>query len=1407
MALVLRDVEFVGPAMPGPFVLYKLEPILAKKKLLGRESQAAAKETQERWEAYYRKLRGMGEQGGEQRVLNHIIEPLVERLGYESLVPSENVVTREGAEPGGYLLRGREGAPHLRAWVVPTDTDLDAPNRRGRAYRFSPSLIAQRVLLAKGERIGLLTDGLELRIVLSDPSGRDSHLRIELGKSGGWRGSRQVPDSYRLLLALCGPQGVQAIGEILDEARLAQSGVTKTLREQARRAVERFIQGLIDDPANRETREQWTDLDATARQLWHEGLVFVYRLLFILKLETAADPARCFSFATVSTWRNSFSPSTALAPIVEKILAGAETGTFLASSLRSLFRLFAEGLSSSDLRVSPLGGMLFGPEATPLLDSLQWGEKAVADLLDALLWTIPDAKGRARNSGSESVGRERVHYGTLDVEDLGRVYEALLELEPGVTREPMCRLRRAKLEVVVPLLQGEPFRKNVSGENDEDSDEEDEEESGKKTKVAFIEEIPANRFFLRVGLGRKASGSYYTPHPFVRFLVQETLGPQVAERSPQDEPNPAAILALNVLDPAMGSGHFLVEACRFLGEALYEACRLCDELALEATKKADTTKRPEARAELLERAQALWQRVVDLPDPNDELVAYLPSRIVDSEESGVSQRKALALCRRLVAVHCLYGVDKNPLAVELARVSLWLESYAEGLPLTFLDHRLIVGDSLTGPFFEHLLTFPGTGQPVEQLHSRGVEERLKNVLSDALRHVTDLEASIGKDVADLDLKRVAKAKLDDALAPLRLLAAVWSGGVMLGEDSDDMGYELLLQAVAEGSDGHSMVADREGLRRMAEVGREGVAYDLVFPEVFHPDGSQSRTAGFDAVVGNPPWDAIKFNTKEFLASFDLRVLDAPTKRERDRIEEELSSKGDAAHLFNQYQEAFEQQKRSNDRLFRYQKVTIEGDLAGRQLDAFRVFSERGAGLLGPTGAIGLVVPSAFHANAGAAGVRKLFLEELSLAHCYSFENRRRLFEIHSSFKFAPIVARRGAPTEATRCAFYLHDLEWLFGDKREAMEYSREFIRKTGGEYLTLLELRNPQALAVARSCSSSGRSLGEENVERAIRLQSTPACLHMTHDARFFSPTQDHAELDPRDPSVAAELLAKGYLPLHEGKTFHQFDDRWAERPRYVVALSDVTDKPTWTGPARFYRAAFRDIASSTNERTGIFCLLPPGVLFGNKAPCEREPEGRPNASALRLVAMANCYAFDFILRTKVQATINLFILNGCPVPKLRPKHEVFLAHSALRLVCNHAGYGPLWKEQLGSEWREARAKKSWPVLEGDDARWAVRATVDAVVADAYGLDRAQYEHVLASFSHTSYLKAPELCLAAFDELRSIGLDAFVKKHDPYWDIPLVTSLPKPVIDLPSSESGDEAFTLSAPKAKRASKKGSKRR
>jgi hypothetical protein len=711
-------------------------------------------------------------------------------------------------------------------------------------------------------------------------------------------------------------------------------------------------------------------------------------------------------------------------------------------------------------------------------------------LLDRLLWT-------PKQRGSDT--RERVHYGSLDVEDLGRVYEALLELEPGISAEPMCRLRRQKLEVVVPLAQGEKYRparpmdeepaEDDEAEEDVDVDEVEESNGrGKKTKVLWIEEIPPHRFYLRVGLGRKASGSYYTPHSFVRFLVQETLGPQVEERSPQNDPKPLEILKLKVLDPAMGSGHFLVEACRFLGEKLYEACRTCDEKALEAERKAETANTNEKQSAAREATQAWRQRIIDLPDTDDELAktefvpreskdqalepvtGYLPSKALTP---GVSTARAQAICRRLVAVHCLYGVDKNPLAVELAKLALWLESHAEGMPLTFLDHRLVVGDSLTGPFWEKLLFRPGKPDtPIQDLFSQGVYDKLQKALTKALSLVGRLEGSVGADLADVLDKEAVKKELDQALLPFRIAVAAWAGGVLLGPDKcDDRAYSELLKTIgkngklpeeiesdelraqiARGLGLKSVPTNRESLKSTVGLPAAipALSYDLTFPEVFYPLGTPHGREGFHAVLGNPPWDRIRPFVKEFYAAIDISILDAIVAEERKAVQTRLETDLAVAQRFRDYCEEFKEQGRIHDETFAWQSVRIGDVWAGRgNADAYCLFGELGALLLRDRGRVGLVLPSAFHANEGATGIRQLYLQRLALRCCFCYENRHKLFEIHPQFKFDVLVAEKGAVTEILHCAFYIHGDEWLFGDRKDptSLQYSLSFIEKTGGDY------------------------------------------------------------------------------------------------------------------------------------------------------------------------------------------------------------------------------------------------------------------------------------------------------------------------------------------------------------------------
>lgn len=923
MPLTLQqDTTITGPALPEPFVKLNLEGEI--RSLLPPSTGEEAAALRQWWNTYRNHLRLLVSQGGPRRVQNQVIEPLLEcpGFGYRRLESAGEVQTREGMEDGGAFLASESG-DRLRFYAAGLDEDLDAPARRGEAYRFSLTRIASRVLLAQGERLALLTNGTELRLLICDPARTDSTLTIAVDPS--WKRSREMPDSFRLFFALASPAGVRVLPDLIEKARLQQAKVTKDLRMQARLAVEQFLQAVLDHPENQTALATFSDKTALARRLWREGLITVYRLLFVLKLEATDDPAKCFSFASGSLWRNTFSPGVALAPLVRELLdRNTLTGSLLEDGLRALFRLLGEGLQCTELNVRPMAGALFVPASTPLLSRLRWSEEGVARLLDQLLWTTS-------RRGAQS--RERVHYGPLDVEDLGRVYEALLELDPGITAAPMCRLRRAKLEVVVPVAQGNRYRPSVPSDpaalsNDDDEEgadsPEEEDTSSKKTKVEWIEEIPPGRFYLRVGLGRKATGSFYTPHSFVRFLVQETLGPLVARVSPPDDPQPAAILALKVVDKAMGSGHFLVEACRFLGEALYEACRRCDDLARTATELAESyrvSRLDDEAAAQEARAVALLARIEALPDPDDELLRYLPSRAPEGAATGYSLARAVSLCRRMVAVHCLYGVDKNPLAVELAKLALWIECHAEGLPLTFLDHRLVTGDSLTGPFFEHLLKYPGTQEPLDDLFASGLKEQLSAALLNSLQHVRDLQANVGVTVSGIAAKHAAKLRLDRALAPFRLLAAAWSGGVMLGGAAcDDPAYAALARTVADTGDLPDSIQESEAaLRAMLATGlgltdfpscasRDEVlaqlnssdaipafSYDLGFPEIFYPIGEVNDRRGFDAAIGNPPWDQVEVSEPEFWAQFNLEVLAAPTPADRGAVQQALAT-DEAKHL-------------------------------------------------------------------------------------------------------------------------------------------------------------------------------------------------------------------------------------------------------------------------------------------------------------------------------------------------------------------------------------------------------------------------------------------------------------------------------------------------------------------------------
>ena len=238
------------------------------------------------------------------------------------------------------------------------------------------------------------------------------------------------------------------------------------------------------------------------------------------------------------------------------------------------------------------------------------------------------------------------------------------------------------------------------------------------------------------------------------------------------------------------------------------------------------------------------------------------------------------------------------------------------------------------------------------------------------------------------------------------------------------------------------------------------------------------------------------------------------------------------------------------------------------------------------------------------------------------------------------------------------------------MDYGPEVHRNVGRYACDLPGVAHSEDFALARQMFLDRQRFGEWIDGAGIGLSRE---LHMTDDAHSFRLVSTIVGSGMRD------LQRVGYLPLHEGKTIHQFSDRRETVPRYVVSTQSLARKPQTAESVRYFRAACRDIAGATNERTVIATILPPGVLCGHTISVERKPARRPNAAALTLVAMMNSFAFDWLVRQKAAAHVSLYILAELPVPALSPDADRFLAHGCLRLCCNHRGFSPLWREQLG--------------------------------------------------------------------------------------------------------------------------------
>jgi hypothetical protein len=945
----------------------------------------------------------------------------------------------------------------------------------------------------RSTRWSVLFNGTHLRLVDARrlSSRRFLEFDLELATEDG--------ESLRAAWTILRPEALEdagadqpsLVGRLVEASERHGSDVCRSLRDGVREASVEILGQL----ARARRRRSPTDAapDRALDEAYAQALTIVYRILFLLFAE-----ARLLVPIWHPLYREAYS--------LEQLRMAAECRKVrgLWDALKAACRLAHDGCRAGDLRVTAFNGRLFSPSGTPLLDRTDLDDESARRALLAIC-TRPTP---------DRAGREPIAYRDLDVEQLGAVYETLLDYAPSRVgpAEPPARAR-APEERQGPADGQVPERR-----------------SGPGVSVT-----------LRPGTGRrKATGTFYTPRPLTRFLVRRALAPLVRDASPED------ILSLRVLDPAMGSGAFLVGACRYLLEA-YEAALVRDGRC-------------------------------------------------HSSDLGPREREA---ARRLIAERCLYGVDVNPMAVQLARLSLWLASLAADRPLGFLDHHLAVGDSLVGVWLSCLRHPPdrrGSTAARRELPLFDVPAR------DALRQALPVRFTLAsmptETAAQVREKERALATLNRREATLsrwRRVADLWCTG-WFSDDRSISGriFAALSDRILTGASAlpDQMTAPPLAHAETVAAERRYFHWELEFPEVFFDrSGARLASAGFDAVVGNPPWDMLRADAGE------------PADRIRSRAE--VAALGHFVRDSGIY------------------SVPPDG-----HVNRYQLFLERALALTRPGGRFGLVLPSGAITDHGSAPLRRLLWSRGGVDALVGFENRRGVFPVHRSLRFLLMTGTAGAPTTDIGCRFGEHDpavLDAIEGADEESssawfpVRVTPSLLERLGGADSPVPDLRTPLDLAIAERAASRFPALGAAEGWGARFGRD----LNATDDRRLFGP-----------PGAG--------LPLVEGKLIEPFRVD-LQRARWSVRRVDAIERfGTRLDRARI---AYREVAAATNRRTLIAAVLPAGCVSTHTVSCLQV--ALPSSAQHLLCGLFNSLVLNYLVRLRVTTHVTTLIVERLPVPR----------------------------------------------------------------------------------------------------------------------------------------------------------------
>ncbi len=839
---------------------------------------------------------------------------------------------------------------------------------------------------------------------------------------------------------------------------------------------------------------------------YEQAITVVYRVLFLLFAE---------SRGLLPTWH----PAYREAYSVAALRAAAERSNTHAGvweMLQGVSRMAHAGCRAEDLRVTAFNGRLFAPARTPLAERPGADDELVSRAVIAL------------TTRQGPTGRERIAFRDLGVEQLGAVYESVLDYEPAAA----------------PSGAG---------------------------AASSTGELPIR---LRgTGTRRKSSGTFYTPLAITEHLVHATLGP-LTDGVPAE-----AILRLKVLDPAMGSGAFLVAACRYLAGA-YERALVRD-------------------------------------------TGRMASDVTDDERAGY---------RRLVAQRCLYGVDLNPMAVQVARLSMWLTTLAADQPLTFLDHHFATGDSLVGASLDDVARQrPGPRRAIW----RGAAELpfepadvglvLKQVLPirERLAEQPDDQAIVVRE-KEAALQRLTRR--DGPLVPLLRLADAWCAWWFWDESEAERPMPGEYADVMRAASGQrSSLRDGFVTPRLNTIDRVVRArrffhWTLAFPEVFYDgSGTPLQGGGFDAVIGNPPWEMVRGDTG--------------LSDERDRTRQFGRQLMDYARDSGTYRAG-----------------------GSGHLNLYQLFVERALGLARPGGRVGLVVPWGLCSDQGSSALRRYLFEQCDTSQISAFENTAGIFPIHRGVRFVLLTSSPGRPTERVRCQFGLRDVGQL--DRPDGAEgdpndtggpttITPRLLAVLSGSRLSVPYVRNPRDLALLESLTNRFPPLADAGGWHARFGRE----LNATDDAHLF---------EARAPGGR-----RADRPVIEGRQIEPFavdtsTSRMALKPGSRVRADVEAAMSRW-------RLGYRDVAASTNRLTLIAALVPPRAVTVHTVFCLKTD--LPLCDQHGLCALLNSFVLNFLARLWVTTHVTTDIVERLPAPC---RHDNPRAIEAIGRLAKQLGVRP---------------------------------------------------------------------------------------------------------------------------------------